>query len=645
MGSSSSLATYTKPNRQSKTVMRTVLLAVSICLMSVSFPYASLALNDSNTVLTNRIRSFATPTNAALRGLSPSRHDIVVREGVDAIGDAPPLTFKLSLRACSAPDGYLEVALADGGCAQAVIPASGVDPREEGAPSDGTTDAWDGLERTFIYVAKHGGVASLPGGMTFTFAKKLSIPSGYNSFSIIGHGYGSVLLYDGSNTTNDLITIGTPRSRSSSNGLLIAGFRIDSSTAMTGGAALHLWHVIHSRVDPIIGGQSGNGNFYNGIWFDECDVVSVPYIDIAGASNADVTLNGSRPTESWYPNYVDEVHFGRGKISPTDSQVTANMLPFYGVHIAGGVGGATFQAVDIIANRHNVQIDKAISGTGNQSVIFGPESFIDISQYDDVVIADNSSATEWQGGTKLVDFDGWIASAGRWRSGTARAKCVNIYSFTGGTINFRGNAIAGCEGNAIYDQDNSSPAVSVTVTPSEHFYDNGGVDIASAYSRPLISVTNPSFTGPEPPFDANTLTSTGIMYTGLFATPSPVSLAIGGSTTGITYRIQKSFYQLIGKNIIVDYALTLTSKGTLSGILTLTNLPFGETPGLAYGGGGAPSYYPNWQHLHGALILELDSGGAAMANIYQSTATGTVPVTDANLTNTSSLWGQLRYSR
>ncbi len=274
---------------------------------------------------------------------------MVVREGVDSPGDAPPLTFRLSPGPCAAADGYVEVALADGGCARAVIPASGLDPRQEGAKFDGKTDDTASLQRAFTYIARHSARLELPAGSA-RFSAMLTIPSGYNRFTIAGAGDNSVLQYAGTGTTNDLIEIGTPGSNRANSGLTLTGFRITSATRMSGGAALHLWHVVLSRVDPVIDSQAGSGKFYDGIWFDECDVVDVPEVEMAGASHDVVLLNGSRRSEHWWPNYVTEIRFGRGKISPANSQTAAGTLPLNGVHVAGGVGGLSFEL-----GRHHCQ--------------------------------------------------------------------------------------------------------------------------------------------------------------------------------------------------------------------------------------------------------------------------------------------------
>jgi len=626
--------------RSAAALMCSAFITLSIFLMSVSSAGSQTARNErvgSAAPEADRIPTI--PTNRALAGLKSSDHRAVVREGVSAAGDLPSLTFKISSDACAAADGYLEIVLADGGCAEAVIPSSGLDPREEGAKFDGATDDTAALQRAFTYVAEHSAKLNMPPGRSL-FSSMLSIPSGHHDFAITGAGHGSVLQYVGSGTTTDLIEIGTPRGSGINTGVTLTGFRITSTTQMTSGAALHMWHVVTSRIDPVIDGQPGNGKFYNGIWFDECDVIDVPYVQLAGASNDVVLLNGSRQSEPWWPNFVDEIRFGRGKISATNSQTGANSLPVNGVHVAGGVGGLSFDSVDIIGNQHNITIDQAMTHTGNQTVILGPATYLDISQHDDIVINDNSPPTQWQGGSKLIDFGGWIASGGQWGGKDPAANCLNIASFTGGKVLLHGSTVSACMNNGIFDHD---PTATVQVSSSVNFYNNGGYDIASSIEKPQIAVTNAQFAGKA--FDANALTSTLPMYTDKIAMTTPVALAVDGSTRGVTYSVRRSYYQLIGQLVVVDFALNLSSKGTNTGALALVDLPIGETANTALGGGGALRYYTGWRSLYGSLLLSMDSRGTPAANIYQLTSVGIAQTFSTNLTDRSTLWGELQYFR
>src|SRR6516164_4986713 len=191
-----------------KALMCSGFICLSIFLMSVSSAGSQTVRNEragSSAPEAGRVAKI--PTNPELARLKSSDHRVVVREGVSAAGDAPALTFKIFSQACATADGYLEIALADGGCAEAVIPSSGLDPREEGAKFDGATDDTAALQRAFTYAGKHSARLTMPSGRAL-FSSALSIPSGYNDFAITGAGHGSVLRYVGSSTTGDLIAIG-----------------------------------------------------------------------------------------------------------------------------------------------------------------------------------------------------------------------------------------------------------------------------------------------------------------------------------------------------------------------------------------------------------------------------------------------------
>ena len=51
-------------------------------------------------------------------------------------------------------------------------------------------------------------------------------------------------------------------------------------------------------------------------------------------------------------------------------------------------------------------------------------------------------------------------------------------------------------------------------------------------------------------------------------------LTFGGATTGITYTLQFGYYQLVGKRCDFSLRITLSSKGTATGIAVVNGLPF-----------------------------------------------------------------------
>ena len=64
---------------------------------------------------------------------------------------------------------------------------------------------------------------------------------------------------------------------------------------------------------------------------------------------------------------------------------------------------------------------------------------------------------------------------------------------------------------------------------------------------------------------------TGTNYSNTTFTPT---LTFGGGSTGITYTTQVGFYTRIGNLVTVSINLTLSSKGSSTGIAAISGLPF-----------------------------------------------------------------------
>ena len=119
------------------------------------------------------------------------------------------------------------------------------------------------------------------------------------------------------------------------------------------------------------------------------------------------------------------------------------------------------------------------------------------------------------------------------------------------------------------------------------------------------------------------------------------SLTINGSTTGITQSASIGYYQLIGRAMMVSFSITLTSKGTGTGLVAISGLPAPEL-GTAAMGGAALTHYLNCVGLAGPLVANLAAGGSTL-NLYESTATDLVPITDTEITDTTILKGAFFY--
>jgi hypothetical protein len=118
-------------------------------------------------------------------------------------------------------------------------------------------------------------------------------------------------------------------------------------------------------------------------------------------------------------------------------------------------------------------------------------------------------------------------------------------------------------------------------------------------------------------------------------------LTFGGGNTGITYSSQIGYYQVVGRVVTVFYSVALSSKGTSTGSLKLTGLPFVPKSGIGLAGVGS-TYCTGLSSAVGPVITSV-AGGTQTANVYMGSSTGITSVADTNCTNTTALAGQFSY--
>lgn len=136
---------------------------------------------------------------------------------------------------------------------------------------------------------------------------------------------------------------------------------------------------------------------------------------------------------------------------------------------------------------------------------------------------------------------------------------------------------------------------------------------------------------------ANARTNLGLTAAATMATVSggtwtPV-LNLGGATTGITYGTQQGNYTRIGSLIFYNMNIVLTSKGSATGTLTITGLPF-TAAGTFYGFGDIVGINNVTSWATG--VAQIVPGTSTITPFAQG-STSIVAYTDANLTNTSTL--------
>lgn len=148
-------------------------------------------------------------------------------------------------------------------------------------------------------------------------------------------------------------------------------------------------------------------------------------------------------------------------------------------------------------------------------------------------------------------------------------------------------------------------------------------------------------------FDSNVMDNTGSKA--VYVTSVKRNLAlwipalqIGGASTGITYSATNGVWQLVGRMLTLNFRISLSSKGALTGPITIGNLPFPPAGNSLDGHSGAIGYAQNFVGLTGALALRVQD--TTKLEIRQSNANGNVSISEANLANNTFVTGSITYA-
>jgi hypothetical protein len=109
--------------------------------------------------------------------------------------------------------------------------------------------------------------------------------------------------------------------------------------------------------------------------------------------------------------------------------------------------------------------------------------------------------------------------------------------------------------------------------------------------------------------------------------------SFGDATTGIAYTNQTGVYRKIGSLVLATGQITLSSKGSATGIARLTGLPFTALAGLG-GQALSVSSYSGFTGLTG-MPHSLINAGAMSAFLYQHAAAASSVLQNTHFTNTS----------
>jgi hypothetical protein len=112
-------------------------------------------------------------------------------------------------------------------------------------------------------------------------------------------------------------------------------------------------------------------------------------------------------------------------------------------------------------------------------------------------------------------------------------------------------------------------------------------------------------------------------------------VTLGGGNTGLTYSRQAGAYTKIGNIVCIMTDITLSAKGSSTGALAITGLPF--APGSVGTTFAVETGSSTWTGLTAGVMARVSNGATSMSfRAYTTSGTGsTASITDAVLTNTS----------
>jgi hypothetical protein len=114
------------------------------------------------------------------------------------------------------------------------------------------------------------------------------------------------------------------------------------------------------------------------------------------------------------------------------------------------------------------------------------------------------------------------------------------------------------------------------------------------------------------------------------------TLTFGGATTGITYTTRSMSWARVGKLCTVTVAITLSSKGSATGVASIGGLPF-TTAAFPILGGASIAYYANLAAGIEQAPTFLLTSSETFGTLYKGGAGSSAGMSDTDFTNTSRL--------
>jgi len=119
------------------------------------------------------------------------------------------------------------------------------------------------------------------------------------------------------------------------------------------------------------------------------------------------------------------------------------------------------------------------------------------------------------------------------------------------------------------------------------------------------------------------------------------TLKFGGATTGITYSQQNGSYIKVGKNVFITLYILLTSKGSATGIASITGLPFSNafTPAVV----GCCGFDVNYSLVANSGVYSLTDSSSAQILLRTHGASSYSDISNSNFNNNTGFYVATTY--
>lgn len=312
--------------------------------------------------------------------------------------------------------------------------------KDFGAKGDGIQDDTSAIQAWLTYISTNK-LFGYPSAGTYKITAKLVVGA-YSNWGIVGDGSASVkFLYAGASTTTDIFVFGD--GVGSLVGCTFSGFKLDSTTTMTGGVGIHFKKLCRSTVrDVIAAGQDGSGNLWHGVRFNGVDNCYYDEFEIRAQKDG-LQVNGlvSGPKA--------DLLLGNYKIGQCD----------VGIRFGGAYGGGTLGKGSVVVCGDGVVIDNTLVAEINREIFFSDATVIDANTRSNIVIDQSLS------GALRVNIPGrmWCGSSGShaiWiKNANGALIDINAYIY-----NIVGDGIRIDDANAIVNIDSLFASISTIGT-------------------------------------------------------------------------------------------------------------------------------------------------------------------------------------